>query len=77
MLEETSDTFWLNFWVLYLSPPANILAPITSNIFPITAPAIDDFTTSNKPSLRAKIDIISSVAFPKVPFKNPPILGPD
>ena len=46
-------------------------------MFPITAPAIDDFTTSNRPSLSAKNDIISSVAFPNVPFKNPPILGPE
>jgi hypothetical protein len=40
---------------------------------PITDPAIEDFTTSKRPSLRAKNDIISSVAFPKVPFKKPPI----
>ena len=76
MEEDTSLTLTLNFCVLYFNPPASILAPTTKSIFPITAPAIDDFTTSNKPSLSAKIDIISSVALPNVPFKNPPILGP-
>ena len=39
-------------------------------------PAIEDFTTSNKPDFKAKKEIISSVALPKVAFKKPPILGP-
>lgn len=53
-----------------------MLAPSTSNIFPITDPSIDAFTTSNKPAFKAKNEIISSVAFPNVAFKNPPILDP-
>ena len=76
MLDVTSTIFLLNFWFLCFKPPINILPPKTSNIFPIIEPAIDDFTTSNNSYLRAKNDIINSVAFPKVAFKNPPILGP-
>ncbi len=77
MLEGTSETVWLKGWFLYFKLPANILAPRTNRILPMTAVAIEDLTTSNKPSLRAKKEIINSVAFPKVPFKNPSILGPD
>ena len=76
MLEVVSTTFILKFCVLCFKPPINILAPKTSSIFPIIEPAIDDFTTSNKPDFKAKKEIISSVALPKVAFKNPPILGP-
>ena len=43
----------------------------------MTAPAMDDFTMSNRPCFSAKKEIISSVALPKVPFKKPPILGPE
>ena len=77
ILDETSATFWLNFCVLYFNPPANILAPTTNKILPITDPEIDDLTTSNNPCFKAKNEIISSVAFPNVPFKKPPILGPE
>ena len=45
-------------------------------MFPITEPAIEALTTSNKPSFNAKNEIISSVAFPKVAFKKPPNFGP-
>ena len=77
MEEVTSLTFSLNFCVLNFSPPASILAPTTKRTFPMTAPAMDDFTISNKPCFSAKKEIISSVALPKVPFKKPPILGPE
>ena len=76
ILELVSITFLLKLCVLYFNPPANILAPSTNNIFPITEPAIEALTTSNKPSFNAKNEIISSVAFPKVAFKKPPNFGP-
>ena len=55
------------------APVSDVITPIDLGILGI----VFLYLTSNKPSLRAKNDIISSVAFPNVPFKNPPILGPE
>ena len=42
----------------------------------MTLPAIDPRTTSGRLSAMAKIEMISSGAFPKLAFRRPPIRGP-
>lgn len=71
ILEVTSTTFLLNFWVLCFIPPHSILAPNTNKILPIIDPAIDDFTTSNNPCFKAKNEIINSVALQMLHLKSP------
>ena len=57
-------------------PPTTIAAPSTSRTFPMIEPTIEAFTTSCRPSSRAKKAMISSGALPKVTFSSPPIPGP-
>jgi hypothetical protein len=58
-------------------PPTNIEAPSTSKMFPMIDPTSDAFTTSCRPSMRAKNAITSSGKFPKVTFRSPPTPGPE
>ncbi len=67
---------WLKVCFSRGRPPTSMEAPITSRMFPITEPTIDAFTTSWRPSIRAKKAMISSGALPNVTFSRPPIPGP-
>ena len=57
-------------------PPTSIAAPSTSRMLPMIEPTIEAFTTSWRPSLRAKKAMISSGALPNVTFRKPPMPGP-
>lgn len=70
-------SYTLKLCLLYFSPPTKKERPPTNNKFPRTDPVNEANTTSISPARKAKIEIISSTAFPKVAFNSPPILGPD
>src|SRR2546427_406571 len=82
MTATTSIVIWIpdasreKCCTLYFTPPANMLNPRTKSRFPTTEPVSDAFTTSVKPRDRAKIAMMSSVAFPNVAFRRPPTPGP-
>ena len=59
-----------SFW--RTSPPQKNAHPSTSNKFDKIEPNNDSWTIRINPLFKAKIDIISSVAFPKVAFNRPP-----
>ena len=67
---------WLKVCLSRGRPPTSIAAPITSRMLPMIEPTIDAFTTSWRPSSRAKKAMISSGALPKVTFSRPPMPGP-
>jgi len=69
-----SNTLYV--WTLYLRPPIKKDSPATSSRFPRTEPVKEAKTTSVSPSLKAKIAMINSTAFPNVALSKPPILGP-
>ena len=60
-------------WVFLVSPPTRKAVPITSKRLLITEPRSESWTTRKRPPRRAKMDTISSVAFPNVAFRRPPI----
>ena len=76
MLEVMFIECILNFCILCLMPPASMDIPRTSRMLPITEPASEAFTTSNRPSFMATKAMMSSVAFPNVAFRRPPIFCP-
>ena len=76
MLEVMLMEFLLKVCVLYFSPPTSIDIPSTRRMLPITEPASDAFTTSKSPSFMAMNAMMSSVAFPKVALRSPPIFCP-
>src|SRR6476659_4877882 len=61
---------------LYLVPPIRIERPSTSSALPMIDPVMDAFTTLVSPLDRAIPAMISSAAFPKVAFNNPPRPSP-
>lgn len=69
-------SYTLNSWRLYFRPPMKNDRPATRRRLPRTDPVSDASTMPVSPSRNAKIEMISSTAFPNVAFKRPPILGP-
>ena len=67
---------WLKVCLSRDQPPTTIAAPITSSTLPMMEPTIEAFTTSCRPSSRAKNAMISSGALPNVTFIRPPMPGP-
>lgn len=55
-----------------MSPPLKNAHPRTSSMLDKIEPSSDCWTTRIMPLLNAWIDIINSVAFPKVAFRRPP-----
>lgn len=66
----------LNTCSSFPSPPKKKAIPRIKSRFPMIEPVIEAFTISVRPACRAKMLIISSVAFPKVAFNKPPRAGP-
>ncbi len=69
-------SYTLNFCRLNLNPPIKKDNPPTNNKLPKTDPVKEANTTPINPAFNEKIEIMSSTAFPKVAFNNPPIRGP-
>ena len=75
-VDPTPAAVRLNFWIGYFKPPANKLAPRTSNRLPMMLPVSEALTTSSSPRRSASKARINSAAFPNVAFRSPPIPGP-
>lgn len=61
-----------SFLLMKTIPPLKNAQPRTRSMFDKIDPSNDCWTTRNIPFLRAWIDMINSVAFPKVAFRRPP-----